>query len=203
MVVLSGRVSLTALLLCCFLSFAWGMRYFFLHPGKGSAGMKVIQACGTVFALLHLWAILFYAENAVGGWIAAVLYSGSLALFWWAIRANRSQSLTAAFLDDLPVHLVNRGPYRVIRHPFYTSYLLAWAAGVLAVERWWLAPTFIVMLAIYWNASKVEENKFARSSLGAAYAAYRARTGRFLPNPWKLIASGSSRSWYKHAPRLD
>jgi len=203
MVVFCGRLCLTALLAGCFLSFAWGMRYFFRHPANGSSGMKIIQACGTVFALLQLAAVLLYFQSLTAGIVAALLYVASLALFWSTIRANRAIPLSAAFLDDLPVHLNDRGPYRYIRHPFYTSYLLAWLAGVVAVRSLWLAPTAIVMLAIYWKASQTEENKFARSNLAASYAAYRARAGRFLPNPWKLAGSGSARWWLKNAPRLD
>jgi len=203
MVVLWGRVCLTLLLAGCFISFAWGMRYFFRHPAQGSSGMRIIRACSIVFALLQLAAVLLFFQSLVAGIVAAVLYVLSAALFWWTIRANRALPLSAAFLDDLPVHLNDRGPYHFIRHPFYTSYLLAWLAGVVAVPSLWLVPTVIIMLAIYWRASQAEENKFARSNLAASYTAYRARTGRFLPNPRKLWGSGSARWWLKNAPRLD
>ncbi len=211
MVVVYDRLCLTALLAACFLSFAWGMRYFFQHTENWSTGMKITQMCGTVFAVLHLGAILLGSLGAVG--IAAGLYLCSLALFWWAIRTNRPHPLSAAFLDDLPVHLVERGPYRYVRHPFYTSYLLAWLAGVVAVGRLWLTPTLLVMLAIYWQASQAEEGKFARGNLAAAYEAYRAKTGRFLPNLWKLAGVGNrpptvapsivEKCGVKDAPRLD
>jgi protein-S-isoprenylcysteine O-methyltransferase Ste14 len=205
MVVLASRPCLTALLIACFVSFAWGMRYFFRRPAKGSSGMLVIQLCGASFALLHLGAILYYgAALGVGaGTVAAVLYLCSLWLFWWAIRSNQSLPLSAAFLNDPPRHLMDRGPYRYMRHPFYTSYLLAWSAGVVAVGRWWLAPTLVVMCVIYWKASQAEEQKFASSPLAADYAAYRGRAGRFLPNPWKVAGRGSSGVWVRNAARLD
>src|SRR5271154_1097258 len=103
MVVAYSRLCLTALLAACFLSFAWGMRYFFQHSSTWSRGMRITQVCGTVFAILHLGAVLTLSLGAVR--IAASLYLCCLALFWWAIRANRSQPLSAAFLDDLPRHL--------------------------------------------------------------------------------------------------
>jgi protein-S-isoprenylcysteine O-methyltransferase Ste14 len=203
MLVMANRLCLTVLLLACLASFAWGMRYFFVHPEKWSVGMRVSQVCGTIFALLHLAAILFY--NIYSASVAAGLYVCSLALFWWALRSNRRRPLTAAFLADLPRHLMDRGPYRFIRHPFYTSYLLTWSAGIIATGRWWLIPTLLAMLVIYWKASQAEEQKFAHSELAAAYAAYRAKTGRFLPNPWKLAGLGKSGwLWFqKDAPRLD
>jgi len=201
--VMASRLCLTVLLIACLGSFAWGMRYFFRHPANWSRGMRVSQLCGTLFALLHLYAILFY--NIFAGAIAAGLYVSSLALFWWAIRANHSHPLSAAFLADLPQHLMDRGPYRFVRHPFYTSYLIAWCAGVVATGRLWLVPTLLVMMGIYWKASQAEERKFAHSELAAAYASYRAKTGRFLPNPWKLAGARTSGWWWfqKDAPRLD
>jgi protein-S-isoprenylcysteine O-methyltransferase Ste14 len=44
-----------------------------------------------------------------------------------------------------------------------------------------------VMLAIYVRAARMEEQKFARSPLAAAYERYRSQTGMLLPNPAKLF----------------
>jgi protein-S-isoprenylcysteine O-methyltransferase Ste14 len=87
----------------------------------------------------------------------------------------------------LCAHLVEGGPYRLLRHPFYCSYLLAWTAGIAATGRWWLIPTVLVMLAIYVRAARMEEDKFTRSPLAAAYERYRSQTGMLLPNPAKLF----------------
>ncbi len=83
---------------------------------------------------------------------------------------------------------MEHGPYRFVRHPFYCSYLLAWAAGFVATAQTWLLPTVAVMLVIYVRAAKLEEEKFTRSPLAGTYERYRSRTGLFLPNPVKLLA---------------
>ncbi len=106
---------------------------------------------------------------------------GSAALFWRTLRIHGKRALTAAYASDQPEHLVQQGPYRWIRHPFYTAYLLSYLGGWTAVPFWWALPAVIIPYAIYHHASRFEEGKFARSDLQDQYAAYRKRAGRFLP----------------------
>lgn len=181
------------LLLACLGSFAWAMRCFFVQPSGTTAGMKLITACGAVFSALHLIGIVLPGGVTAGrGSVAALLYIGSLGLFWWAIRTHAGQRLSAAFSSDSPEHLVENGPYRFIRHPFYCSYLLTWCTGVIATGRLWLAPTVAIMAAIYWRAARIEEAKFSRSPLAEEYQRYRERTAWFFPNPRKLILAWRS-----------
>ena len=191
---LSGWQWLTAMLLAsCLSSFAWGMRRFFVQPTGSTSGMKIISACGILFGALHFVAIFLRdSVTAERAYLAALLYIWSLGLFWWAIQANSAARLSAAFSDDLPVHLVESGPYRFIRHPFYCSYVLAWLAGAIATARWWLIPTVVVMAVIYWNAASSEEEKFSRSPLAAEYESYRSRTSLLVPNPMKLLLARRS-----------
>jgi protein-S-isoprenylcysteine O-methyltransferase Ste14 len=152
--------------------------------------MRFISACGSVFAVVHLAAILLTpAITPLRAVCGALLYLSALALFWWAISANASRPLSAAFSPDPPAHLMDEGPYRFIRHPFYCSYLLTWTAGVVATAQLWLLPTLAVMLVIYVRAATIEEQKFTDSPLAETYENYRTRTGRFLPNPLKLLFS--------------
>jgi protein-S-isoprenylcysteine O-methyltransferase Ste14 len=181
------------LLLASLASFQWGMRKFFTQPAGDNAGLKLIRISGSTFALLHLAAIAVTPRVApwqvLGG---ACLYLSGMGLFWWAIRVNRDQPLSAAFSPDYPLHLVQQGPYRLVRHPLYCAYLLAWTAGIAATGRLWLIPTALAMGIVYARAAGMEENKFARSSLAAAYQRYRSRTGMFLPNPVKALRSAMS-----------
>jgi protein-S-isoprenylcysteine O-methyltransferase Ste14 len=177
------------LLLLCLGSFFWGMLRFFSRPAGVSRGAKAIGLCGFAFGFLHLGAIV--ASPGVGATqalSAAAFYLTALWLFWWAIQANSPRPLSAVLSPDIPEHLMQDGPYRFIRHPFYCSYILTWTAGVVATQQLWLLSTVAVMFGIYLYAAKKEEEKFERSSLGPSYQQYQARTGRFFPNPVKLIA---------------
>jgi protein-S-isoprenylcysteine O-methyltransferase Ste14 len=183
---------LAGLLLGCLSSFLWGMLKFFSRPAGAPAGAKAIALCGIAFGALHLYLILESPEPAaVRALFAGWLYVCAFGLFWWAIRVNLKRPLSAAFSPDVPVHLMQEGPYRFIRHPFYCSYLLAWTAGAVATGRPWLLLTVGVMFAIYLRAAHLEEEKFSMSPLARSYGLYRARTGLFLPNPFKLMTAWS------------
>jgi protein-S-isoprenylcysteine O-methyltransferase Ste14 len=193
MAVTAWQTTLALLLFVCLASFAWGMQRFFVQPSGSTPGMKLISGCGVVFGALHFVAI--FVPNSISterGYLGALLYIWSAGLFWWAIKTNAAARLSAAFSDDLPVHLVEEGPYRFIRHPFYCSYVLAWLAGTIATARWWLLPTVVVMVGIYWRAARTEEAKFSRSSKAAEYENYRARTALLVPNPMKLLMARRS-----------
>lgn len=162
------------------------MRRFFIQPAGLTPGMQLIKICGIAFGILHLAAIAATPRiAAVRGISGVALYLCSLGLFWWAIRTSLRHPLSAAFSPDVPNHLVAQGPYKIMRHPLYCSYLLCWLAGWVAAGRLWLAPTIAVMLVIYLVAAREEERKFNRSTLADAYAQYRACTGLFFPNPMK------------------
>ena len=176
------------LLLVCLACFGWAMRRFFVQPAGDTRGMRVIRLSSTICTLLTFAAILTppgvtFERGSVG----ALVYVFALGLFWWAIRANSQRPLSAAFSPDTPAHLMEHGPYRFVRHPFYCSYVLAWFAGLIATARWWLIPAVAWMVAIYIRAAAVEEKKFSDSPLAGAYDGYRSRTGLFVPNPMKLL----------------
>ena len=181
------------LLVACLYSSWWGMRRFFIRPTGLNGRMKLIAGSATIFGVLHLFAILYSSSlSAERSLVGSFLYLASGALFWWAIRTSSRHPLSAAFSPDLPVHIVRNGPYRWVRHPLYTSYIVMWLAGWVVAAYWWLIPTVLMMVVIYFMASSAEEEKFLRTPLAEAYQQYRLHTGRFLPNPVKLLSHATA-----------
>src|SRR5262245_45054847 len=175
------RLTLLFLALVCFFSFAWAIKRHFVSS-RMSIFMRLMAAFGSVFAGLQIFAILearnFDRIQVLAG---TSLYVVSLALFWWTVGATRSRRLSIAFSKDRPQYLLQVGPYRLVRHPFYTAYSFVWVAGSIAVLRWYLMPAVVVMLASYFWAARMEEAKFENSELRVLYAGYRSHTGMFLP----------------------
>jgi len=170
-----------------FASHAWGLaRFFWIPDGPQGRSSRIIERATAATILVHAIALLWFRNPVPWGTGAALaLYILSLAIFWWCVRINRTQPLSLAFSTDRPDHLVMRGPYAWVRHPFYLSYLMCWLAGVFATGQWLLLITVVAMGWIYWRAALAEEAKFAASPLAEAYRAYAARAGRFLPTPWR------------------
>ena len=145
------------------------------------AGANLVSA-SVLLSLAVFLLLLWTGDGPVAALVVAlVLEALSLWLFFRTIAASREGALHFAFDTENPVSLVTAGPYRYVRHPFYTSYLIFWTG--LAIGTWslWAVPMLILMAVLYTVAARGEEAKFARTGMSADYAAYRARTGMFWP----------------------
>lgn len=112
-------------------------------------------------------------------WSGAGIGVAAAALLTWALR-NLGGNLTDTVVTRRDHTLVTTGPYRWIRHPFYTAVALAVLANGLVAANWFLLLTgglAFVLLAV--RSRREEENLVAR--FGDRYRDYVRDTGRFLP----------------------
>ena len=144
----------------------------------GAMLISLVVLLTGVFFLYLTWAQAQPPAAQITG-LALQLFSWWL--FWRAIGASRAAKLRLAFDEEAPRGLVTEGPYRFVRHPFYTSYVMFWAGWALAL---WSAVSLLplaIIITIYVVAARIEEQKFAGTPMAADYEAYRQRTGFFLP----------------------
>lgn len=112
-------------------------------------------------------------------WPLLLLEAAGGALAVWAIGTMGLGNLRATPEPAEGAGLVERGPYRVLRHPMYAALLLATASLVAAsftIERFAVA---ILLLLDLLAKSSYEERLLTAHFPG--YAAYRARTWRMIP----------------------
>jgi protein-S-isoprenylcysteine O-methyltransferase Ste14 len=83
--------------------------------------------------------------------------------------------------NDAPVELVTWGPYARIRHPFYTSFLLAFSAAILVFPHYLTLLVWVYSSAVLTLTAKREEQRLMASAYGDQYSNYCRHTGRFLP----------------------
>lgn len=138
--------------------------------------MVVLATTATFLALLWLG-----SQPVLAKLVGLVIEGLGVWLFYSAIRASRAAQLKMAFDKADPHGMVTTGPYRYLRHPFYTSYLIFWIGWAIATWSPWSLLPLAVMLVIYVHAALGEEAKFARTPMAEEYAAYRRRTGFFWP----------------------
>jgi protein-S-isoprenylcysteine O-methyltransferase Ste14 len=182
-----------ALALGAFSSFIWALRRFFVVPSTGLPHeMRLLKYLSGV-VMLTQFGLLAWPGNVTGSktYIAVAFYVLALALFWRTVAVNRARPLRIAFTEEVPGHLVERGPYRFVRHPFYTSYMLAWLAGSVATASWVLLGSCLLLFILYYRAARFEEGLFRRSNLADAYERYRSRTGMFFPRLVRRHHAGS------------
>lgn len=104
-----------------------------------------------------------------------------LIAFWKTSTIVKRHQFTIAFSNDKPNVLVKEGLYRKVRHPFYSIYLISYfSVGLLLLDVPAIIASF-VMLAVYFEAARTEEQKFMKSELADQYQEYRKKTHMFAP----------------------
>lgn len=175
-------MSLAAAAICAaaFASFGWGVLRFFKKPGGPSPLAVVTAALGLAFGIAHIHALATASAGVTRLSIGIAAHIAATLLFWSAIGACESP-LTAIFETDLPVRLIETGPYAYVRHPFYCAYGIFWIGGWVAAASLLTTLSVPVMLGIYIYGAREEERKFARSLLAGEYADYRRRVRAWWP----------------------
>jgi protein-S-isoprenylcysteine O-methyltransferase Ste14 len=122
-----------------------------------------------------------------GGWwpvIAGMGVAGAgIALRLWAI-ISLGRFFRCVVVIQPEHQLVERGPYRVLRHPSYTGLLVGVIGVSLALGDWvGLLAAFGLSLAGLLVRIRAEERALL-AALGQQYADYMARTWRLVPGGW-------------------
>jgi protein-S-isoprenylcysteine O-methyltransferase Ste14 len=135
---------------------------------------------GLVVAQLVLLAALFMPwQGFAPGPATIVLLLAGGALFAATLAVNRLGNFNVRPKPKPTGRLIVSGPYRFVRHPMYVA-LLATAAAPVASDaapaKWALWVALAVVLRV---KAALEEAGLGR--LHPDYAAYRGRTGAFLP----------------------
>jgi protein-S-isoprenylcysteine O-methyltransferase len=109
-----------------------------------------------------------------------VLFVAGLLLRWWSI-ITLGRFFTVDVTIEKDHELVERGPFRTLRHPSYTGVLLAFVGFALSLCNW--AALLVILLPIgaaFVHRMNVEEDALSRA-LGPRYANYMKRTKRLVP----------------------
>lgn len=139
----------------------------------------LISIAASLWVATH-WRGAAWPHYRVVAWTGVVLFALGLLVRWWAIV-----TLGRFFTVDVQIardhELVERGPFRFVRHPSYAGLLLAFVGFGLSLGNWaallvLLMPIFVAFL----RRMTVEEEALSEA-LGERYRAYMRRTKRLIP----------------------
>jgi len=119
-------------------------------------------------------------QGRVFTYVGVVLFVAGLLLRWGAI-ITLGRFFTVDVTIEKDHELVERGPFRVVRHPSYTGVLLAFVGFALTLRNW--GALLVILLPIgaaFIRRMNVEEEALSRA-LGSRYADYMRRTKRLVP----------------------
>ena len=119
---------------------------------------------------------LRFAVGVVIGWAGALLR-------WWSFETlGRYFTVVVKTSVDQPV--IDRGPYRVLRHPSYTGLLLIFAGVGVMVGNWLstVGAVVLVLIALI-HRMRIEERALV-AALGDRYRDFAASRARLVPYLW-------------------
>jgi protein-S-isoprenylcysteine O-methyltransferase Ste14 len=151
-------------------------RHHVLYRLLPAAGVILLfGAVRTQSGELPLWR----TSDAIAWAMVGVAIAGFM-FTWWA-RIHLGRLWSSSVSRKAEHHIVDTGPYGIVRHPIYTGIILASAAT--AVQRGtaqaWLG---MGLMTLGWYIKARLEERFLRDELGAdAYRAYARRVPMLVP----------------------
>jgi protein-S-isoprenylcysteine O-methyltransferase Ste14 len=165
-------------------------RIFFKSDGKFNLMWWATAApyLASTATLIAAWAGWLHPATGYGteltdalGVAAGVFSAASMCLIAYTLGTHRQRIALWHQTNDAPQSIVTYGAYSRIRHPFYSSFLLALIGAVIFCPHPLTAALLAYGVYIMNHTAAKEERKLSASQFGAEYTAYIARTGRFFP----------------------
>ena len=139
----------------------------------------VVSVAAGIYVTKH-WPTAALPHHRSFEFAGVVLFVAGLLLRWWAI-ITLGRFFTVDVTIEKDHELVERGPFRVVRHPSYAGVLLAFVGLGLSLGNW--AALLVILLPIgaaFIHRMNVEENALS-DALGSQYTDYMRRTKRLVP----------------------
>ncbi len=131
--------------------------------------------------IIDAWVDLHWTLQSIQTIVVVIICGISIGLIGMTIGTHRIPLALWHQENDAPQNIVQHGAYQKIRHPFYTSFLLAFAAAFLLMPSLWTGVIFVYSLVLLNVTAAGEEKRLSNSEFGDEYREYMKHTGRFLP----------------------
>ena len=123
----------------------------------------------------------FHLNEATVLGVGCIVFGGGLR--YWAIR-TLGKFFTASVAVVSSQKIIDRGPYRYLRHPSYTGGVLTVAGTPLVLQNTYtLYLTLILILIVYAFRIRAEE-KLMIKTFGEHYRSYQKHTWQLIPYIW-------------------
>ncbi|MGB9370921.1 MAG: isoprenylcysteine carboxylmethyltransferase family protein, partial [Halobacteriota archaeon] len=136
--------------------------------------------------LLSLAIAFLFAASGIASlpsgafYLGIVLMIAGILLRQWSIAVlGRYFSRTVGVQEGQAV--VDRGPYRLVRHPAYTGTLLIMVGLGFVLQSWGAVLVLIAFFGVTFGYRIHVEEDVLTSKLGDEYVAYAKRTKRLIP----------------------
>ena len=157
---------------------------------KGTKRWDKILLC---FLLPPVYAVFLVAAldrrfhwSPVAWWVRAVgylLFLVGLGILTWAAAVNKFFERTVRIQTDRGHHVIDTGPYALVRHPGYVGFMLFFVGSALCLGSWWaLIPAGLA------SALLILRTRWEDETLQAELPGYKEYTARvhykLIPGVW-------------------
>ena len=193
------QIALIVVIICVIVSkalYSWAVTGVFpIVIGRGKGPWRIIELLSFLALVLWVVEVLLRALRApvdlfpdrVG---LAVLETQAARLIGLALMIAGLIPFLLAFVNfgtswrigidrQTPGALVTGGIFSVTRNPIYVAFILFFF-GIFLVNGTWFFLIFAVLAVVAMHFQIVREEEFLKKQYGAEYAAYCARTARYL-----------------------
>ncbi|MEW6630892.1 MAG: isoprenylcysteine carboxylmethyltransferase family protein [Pseudomonadota bacterium] len=168
---------------------SWAIAAFWADPAQKRVGVqaelsyRVLWLVGTLLLVVpahgYVGRLRLWMPNLTEAWICVALVAIGIAFAWWA-RLHLGRLWSGTITAKADHHVVDTGPYGLVRHPIYTGLLLSILATMAAKGTvWGVAGAAVLLVGIVIKA-RLEES-FLRGELGSAYDDYAKRVPMLVP----------------------
>ena len=179
-------IAITALWVLWLLSWIAAARWADPAAKRPAAGEEALYRLATVGGAVAL----FIGDRFDGGplwrlglgfeWALVAVAALGLTFTWWA-RLYLGRLWSSSVTRKADHHVVDAGPYAIVRHPIYTGIIAALYATALLKASPLGIVGVILMTYGFWLKAKLEE-RFLSEQLGVeAYGAYRRKVPMLVP----------------------
>lgn len=124
------------------------------------------------------WASM--AIPSVFRWLGfCVAIFASIPMIWTLASLGKNLTDTVATKSD--AHLVTSGPYRWVRHPYYSTTAIIMLSVTILTANWLVGLGCLLVLTCLALRTPKEEQKLV-DKFGRDYLSYKAKTGMFFPS---------------------
>jgi protein-S-isoprenylcysteine O-methyltransferase Ste14 len=155
------------------------------RPAAGSQALyRVVTIAGAILLFRYFpqgrttW--MLWTMGTSARWVMVTIVAAGLSFTWWA-RVHLGKLWSGSITRKADHHIVDTGPYRIVRHPIYTGIIIAEIATAIqsgAVQAF-LGAT--LMIVGFYIKARMEEGFLRTQVDAAAYDAYSRRVPMLIP----------------------
>jgi len=111
--------------------------------------------------------------------VADVLLAAGVVTTLWA-RRTLGRNWSIDVMQKVDHELIEDGPFRYVRHPIYTGFLLTFLASALIIDQWRCVLATAIAYVTFVRKYRLEEEMMLQL-FGERYMAYRLRVPALVP----------------------